>query len=79
MDSTTQQGVHHWREGELVMFDDTFLHESWNRSGSVRIIVLMDCWNPDLTRVERDAVTQIAQAIGALDIALQTDAWQGMA
>lgn len=73
------RGVHHWREGELVMFDDTFLHESWNRSGSVRIIVLMDCWNPDLTRVERDAVTQIAQAIGALDIALQTDAWQGMA
>ena len=73
------RGVHHWREGELVMFDDTFLHESWNRSGSVRIIVLMDCWNPDLTRVERDAVTRIAQAIGALDIALQTDAWQGIA
>ena len=69
------RGEHRWREGELVMFDDTFLHESWNRSESVRIIVLMDCWNPDLSPVEREAVTLIAQAIGALDVALKNDAW----
>jgi aspartate beta-hydroxylase len=69
------RGVHHWREGELVMFDDTFLHEAWNRSDSVRIILLMDCWNPHLTAVEREAMTRIAQTIGALDVALDTKRW----
>jgi len=57
---------HHWREGELVMFDDTFLHESWNRSGAIRVIVLMDCWNPHLSLVERQAVTRFIETIGRL-------------
>lgn len=69
------RGEHRWREGELVMFDDTFLHESWNRSDRPRIIVLMDCWNPHLTAIEREAVTLIAQTIGALDVALRPDVW----
>lgn len=69
------RGVHAWREGELVMFDDTYLHESWNRSDRVRIIVLMDCWNPHLSAVEREAVSHVAQAIGAVDVALATGTW----
>lgn len=73
------RGEHRWREGELVMFDDTFLHEAWNRSDRVRIIVLMDCWNPHLSAVEREAVTRIAPAIGALDVALRGDAWSSAA
>ena len=59
-------GEHHWREGELVMFDDTFQHEAWNRSSEIRVILLMDCWNPLLTPVERRAVTQLIETIGAL-------------
>lgn len=69
------RGTHHWREGELVMFDDTFLHEAWNRSASPRIILLMDCWNPYLTPVEREATSIIARTIGALDVAIKADAW----
>jgi aspartyl/asparaginyl beta-hydroxylase (cupin superfamily) len=71
------RGVHHWVEGELVMFDDTFLHESWNRSDSVRIIVLMDCWNPHLTTVEREAAKVVAPAIGLVDVALKAANWSG--
>jgi len=71
------RGVHHWVEGELVMFDDTFLHESWNRSDSVRIIVLMDCWNPHLTAVEREAAKVVAPAIGLVDVALKAANWSG--
>ena len=69
------RGVHRWNEGELVMFDDTFLHESWNRSNSVRVIVLMDCWNPHLSAVERDAASLLARAIGSVDVAPQAAAW----
>lgn len=59
-------GAHAWREGELMMFDDTFQHEAWNRSQTPRLILLMDCWNPALNGVERHAVTQLIQSIGAL-------------
>ncbi len=57
-------GTHYWREGEPVVFDDTFEHEAWNRSTSTRVILLMDCWNPYLTLEERIALTQIIEGIG---------------
>jgi aspartate beta-hydroxylase len=69
------RGAHQWVEGELVMFDDTYLHEAWNRSSSVRIILLMDCWNPHLTPVEREAIVRLSRAIGALDVALRGSGW----
>ena len=64
-------GEHHWREGELMMFDDTYQHEAWNRSSGTRIILLMDCWNPHLTEVERLAVKQLIETIGGLHRASQ--------
>ena len=59
-------GLHAWTEGELVMFDDTFLHEAWNRSAHTRVVLLMDCWNPHLTAVERVACTQLIEMISSL-------------
>jgi aspartate beta-hydroxylase len=56
-------GEHHWREGQLMMFDDTYQHEAWNRSDTTRIVLLMDCWNPHLTQVERLAVRQLIEMI----------------
>ncbi len=70
-----ERGEHRWHEGELVLFDDTYLHEAWNRSASARVILLMDCWNPHLTPAERAAVSCIAQTIGALDVSLAAKAW----
>ena len=58
-------GEHHWREGELMMFDDTYGHEAWNRSQQTRVILLMDCWNPHLSPVEKLAVKQLIETIGA--------------
>lgn len=59
-------GEHHWRAGELMMFDDSYQHEAWNRSSSVRIILLMDCWNPHLSAVEKLAVRQLVETISGL-------------
>lgn len=59
-------GEHHWREGELVMFDDTFEHEAWNRSDHPRVVLLMDCWNPQLTSIERQAVALLIDTMGRL-------------
>jgi aspartate beta-hydroxylase len=59
-------GEHVWREGELMMFDDTFQHEAWNRSTEPRLILLMDCWNPMLTAVERAAMSVLIHTISLL-------------
>ncbi|HSV70669.1 MAG TPA: aspartyl/asparaginyl beta-hydroxylase domain-containing protein [Methylibium sp.] len=63
-------GEHAWREGELMLFDDTFQHEAWNRSDRVRVVLLMDCWHPGLTPVERDAVGRMIRAASEFDTAL---------
>jgi aspartate beta-hydroxylase len=56
-------GEHAWREREPMMFDDTFQHEAWNRSEQPRVILLMDCWNPHLTLVERVATRHLVELI----------------
>ncbi|TCI11483.1 aspartyl beta-hydroxylase [Dyella soli] len=56
--------IHEWKEGRCVTFDDTFEHEAWNRSGETRVVLILDSWNPDLTEVERLAVTDLVEAIG---------------
>ena len=55
---------HIWREGHCVSFDDTFVHEAWNRSDETRVVLILDCWNPDLSEAERLAVTDLVEAIG---------------
>lgn len=55
---------HAWREGETVVFDDTFVHEAWNRSNEPRIVLLMDTWNPNLTEAEREGISAIVEGIG---------------
>lgn len=46
-----------WRPGELLIFDDTILHEAWNRSDSQRVVLIFDIWHPMLTALERELVT----------------------
>ena len=66
-------GDHAWKEGRPMMFDDTFLHEAWNRSDRTRLILLMDCWNPHLATAERQAVKEIVETISGLRLASRRD------
>ena len=36
----------HWREGECVVFDDTYRHEVWNETDGVRVVLLIDVHRP---------------------------------
>jgi aspartate beta-hydroxylase len=56
--------IHEWRVGRVVMFDDTYEHEAWNRSDTTRVVLIFDTWNPHLTEAERAAVTDLVSAIG---------------
>lgn len=45
-----------WRQGECLIFDDSFEHEAWNRSDSTRCVLIFEVWNPQLTELERRAI-----------------------
>lgn len=48
-----------WREGKLFIFDDSFIHEAWNRGESQRVVLLWDVWHPDLTSLEIEVLTYL--------------------
>jgi aspartate beta-hydroxylase len=53
--------------GECFAFDDTYLHEAWNRGQGTRVILLMDTWNPYLTDVEKLALTEVVAQVGSFN------------
>lgn len=34
--------VYHWEEGRSLIFDDTVMHEAWNNSDEIRIVLFVD-------------------------------------
>jgi aspartyl/asparaginyl beta-hydroxylase (cupin superfamily) len=54
--------VHHWEEGHCVIFDDTFEHEAWNDSDKLRVVLILDVWNPYMTAPECEAIAALVPA-----------------
>ena len=46
-----------WQEGKVLLFEDSFEHEVWNRGDRRRAILIVDFWHPDLTPIEIEALT----------------------
>jgi aspartate beta-hydroxylase len=55
------------KAGTCFAFDDTYLHEAWNRSTAPRVILLMDTWNPHLTEIEKLAMAEVVAKTGHLN------------
>src|ERR1700722_20265015 len=51
-----------WENGKQVFFDDTFVHEAWNRTDQDRYVLLMRILHPELSPVERAAYFLIEEA-----------------
>ncbi len=58
-----------WVEGQPFAFDDTIEHEAVNGSDALRAVLIIDCWNPNLTGLEREL---LAGYVAALDAQGQT-------
>lgn len=52
-----------WREGEALIFDDSFEHEAWNRSDQTRVVLLFEIWRPEISPEERAALIAIFETI----------------
>lgn len=54
-----------WRVGEAWVFDDTIEHEAWNDADELRVILILDIWNPLLSEAERALITAMMAAKNA--------------
>lgn len=45
--------------GKVFAFDDTFEHEAWNKSDSLRVNLIFEAWNPALTVDEQKELAEI--------------------
>ena len=50
-----------WQPGQCMIFDDSFLHEAWNDSDEVRIVLIFEVWNPDLSEEEKSAIQAVIE------------------
>jgi len=57
-----------WKEGELLIFDDTVEHEAWNDGTSDRVILIFDIWRPELSEQERRAVIALFEAVDSYGV-----------
>ena len=64
--------MHEWQEGQVVVFDDTYEHEAWNRSDQTRVVLIFDIWNPHLTEPERAAMSDVTCLLDDLQKAVET-------
>jgi aspartate beta-hydroxylase len=55
--------IREWTYGKAWVFDDTIEHEAWNDSDEVRVILMIDIWNPHLTPAERELVTGLLNGV----------------
>lgn len=51
-----------WEVGEMLVFDDTIEHEAWNGSDELRVVLIIDLWNPLVSPQEREMVNAIVRA-----------------
>lgn len=58
-------GVHHWHEGEGVLFDDTFPHKAWNHGDHVRVVLWLDLERPLRWRWLRRANRRVLDRLAA--------------
>jgi len=48
-----------WRQGQCLVIDDSFEHEVLHEGNERRVVLLVDCWHPDLTPNEREFLSQL--------------------
>jgi aspartyl/asparaginyl beta-hydroxylase (cupin superfamily) len=59
-----------WHRGQAFIFDDTIEHEALNPTDQLRVVFIFDIWHPDLSLIEREAVTALLESEEAPGAAL---------
>lgn len=52
-----------WEPGKALVFDDMTIHEAWNDSDRIRVVLIADLWRPELSKAERAAVADLMDCV----------------
>lgn len=52
-----------WQEDQCLLFDDSYLHEAWNKSDHTRIVLIVDLWHHNLSFAEKTFLRNVMPAI----------------
>jgi hypothetical protein len=58
-----------WDVGKAMIFDDMTMHEAWNDSSAMRVVVIADLWHPELSPAVR---REIEALMGCSELAEAT-------
>lgn len=62
-----------WENGKVLIFDDTFEHEAWNRSNSERMVFILEIWHPDLTVLEKQGIQKVMELQHNMSVLSESD------
>lgn len=46
-------------DGQAIVFDDAYEHETWNNTTEERVVLLFDIWHPELSYVEKGGMLEL--------------------
>jgi aspartyl/asparaginyl beta-hydroxylase (cupin superfamily) len=55
--------VREWREGQVLIFDDSIEHEAWNESGEDRVVLIFDIERPEMSAQEKEEVAALYRIV----------------
>jgi aspartyl/asparaginyl beta-hydroxylase (cupin superfamily) len=55
--------VREWKVGKAWVFDDTINHEAWKDSDELRVILMIDDWNPHLSALQRELTAELLNGV----------------
>ncbi|CDW77855.1 aspartyl asparaginyl beta-hydroxylase [Stylonychia lemnae] len=53
----------YFKEGNAIVFDDSFEHEAWHNGSETRVHLLMDLWHPDFSEEEIQFFSMLDESI----------------
>lgn len=55
---------HGWQEGKCLVIDDSFEHEVVHKGETTRVVLMVDCWHPQLSTREREFLRRLYSCWG---------------
>lgn len=43
----------YWKDGAVLVFDESYEHEIWHNGTEFRLVLIVDLWHPDLTDFQK--------------------------
>jgi beta-hydroxylase len=71
--------VKHWREGQSLLFDDSYRHFAWNETDGVRVVLFVDVirpLKPPADQLNRALIWAIGRSPYISDARKRHEAWE---